>query len=354
VDGLVLAGGASSRFGGQDKTAQRVAGRTLLGRAVQALADGGAGTVVVVGPRLPADVAITCRLVLTREDPPGAGPVAGLQAGLAHVAADEVVVLAADLPGVHGGVVSDLHAALLAAAGRDAAGRDGAGRDGAGRDGAGRDGAGRDGAGRDGAGRDGAGRDGAGLHGTTMVPDAVVAVDTDGRAQWLSGAYRSDALREAVRSVLDGGARTDGRGPSLKTVVGRLQWTGLPAAPSWGRLVDVDTPQDLTRARLDDWAVALLDELDLSGPLGDLPAPSLVELVLDLAKDAAHTVARPAAPVTTFALGLAAGLEAARTPGQPVDLVALRARIDVMIQAYDEGEAPSRDAASDPDAAPTP
>ena len=324
MDGLVLAGGASSRFGGQDKTAQRVAGRTLLGRAVQALADGGAGTVVVVGPRLPADVAITCRLVLTREDPPGAGPVAGLQAGLAHVAADEVVVLAADLPGVHGGVVSDLHAALLAAAGRDAAGRDGAGRD------------------------------GAGLHGTTMVPDAVVAVDTDGRAQWLSGAYRSDALREAVRSVLDGGARTDGRGPSLKTVVGRLQWTGLPAAPSWGRLVDVDTPQDLTRARLDDWAVALLDELDLSGPLGDLPAPSLVELVLDLAKDAAHTVARPAAPVTTFALGLAAGLEAARTPGQPVDLVALRARIDVMIQAYDEGEAPSRDAASDPDAAPTP
>lgn len=306
MDGLVLAGGASSRFGGEDKTAQRVAGRTLLGRAVQALADGGAGTVVVVGPRLPADVAVACRLVLTREDPPGAGPVAGLQAGLAHVAASEVVVLAADLPGVHGGVVSDLNAALVADATDDEA------------------------------------------------PDAVVALDADGRAQWLGGAYRSGALREAVRSVLDGGVRTDGRGPSLKSVVARLRWTGLPAAPSWGRLVDVDTPQDLTRARLDDWAVALVDELDLAGPLGDLPVPSLVELVLDLAKDAAHTVARPAAPVTTFALGLAAGLEAARIQGQPVDLVALRARIDVMIQAYDEGEAPSRDAASDPDAAPTP
>lgn len=32
----------------------------------------------------------------------------------------------------------------------------------------------------------------------------------------------------------------------------------------------------------------------------------LVDLVLDLARDAAHTVARPAAPLTTFVLGYAA------------------------------------------------
>jgi hypothetical protein len=32
------------------------------------------------------------------------------------------------------------------------------------------------------------------------------------------------------------------------------------------------------------------------------------DLVLDLARDAAHGVARPAAPLTTFIVGLAAGL----------------------------------------------
>ena len=32
------------------------------------------------------------------------------------------------------------------------------------------------------------------------------------------------------------------------------------------------------------------------------------DLVLDLARDAAHGVARPAAPLTTFLVGLAAGL----------------------------------------------
>jgi hypothetical protein len=52
---------------------------------------------------------------------------------------------------------------------------------------------------------------------------------------------------------------------------------------------------------LDEWAVELAAALDL-------PAGSAnVALLLDLARDAAHTVARPAAPVTTFLVGLAAG-----------------------------------------------
>jgi hypothetical protein len=41
-----------------------------------------------------------------------------------------------------------------------------------------------------------------------------------------------------------------------------------------------------------------------------------LDLVLDLARDAAHSVARPAAPLTTFLLGYAA----ARRGGTPADV----------------------------------
>lgn len=46
------------------------------------------------------------------------------------------------------------------------------------------------------------------------------------------------------------------------------------------------------------------------------------DLVLDLARDAAHGVARPAAPLTTFLVGLAAGLR-----GGSADDVAAAAEI---------------------------
>lgn len=49
---------------------------------------------------------------------------------------------------------------------------------------------------------------------------------------------------------------------------------------------------------VDDWAAAVLDALGLSDEV-DVP------LLLDLAREAAHAVARPAAPVTTYLLGLA-------------------------------------------------
>lgn len=52
---------------------------------------------------------------------------------------------------------------------------------------------------------------------------------------------------------------------------------------------------------LDAWVSELCAALQLD--------PSAVnrDLVLDLARDAAHGVARPAAPLTTFLVGLAAG-----------------------------------------------
>ncbi len=93
LQAVVLAGGTSQRWDGQDKTQLVVAGRSLLDHALVALPDD--ADVVVVGPPR-----TTSRPVAwTREDPAGSGPAAGVQAGLrALPAGAAVVVLAADLP----------------------------------------------------------------------------------------------------------------------------------------------------------------------------------------------------------------------------------------------------------------
>lgn len=51
---------------------------------------------------------------------------------------------------------------------------------------------------------------------------------------------------------------------------------------------------------LDDWTDAVVAELGLDA------GPDRA-LVLDLARDAAHSVARPSAPLTTYLLGVAVG-----------------------------------------------
>lgn len=51
---------------------------------------------------------------------------------------------------------------------------------------------------------------------------------------------------------------------------------------------------------MDPWIAALCEELDV--PIDDVD----VNAILDLAKDAAHNVDRPAAPVTAFIAGYAA------------------------------------------------
>ncbi|SCL60828.1 Molybdopterin-guanine dinucleotide biosynthesis protein A [Micromonospora citrea] len=91
---VVLAGGAARRMGGLDKPARPVGGRPMRDRVLAAVAD--AASRVVVGP--PAAVPAGVRV--TREEPPGGGPVAAVAAGLALVDAGTPVValLAADLP----------------------------------------------------------------------------------------------------------------------------------------------------------------------------------------------------------------------------------------------------------------
>ncbi len=57
----------------------------------------------------------------------------------------------------------------------------------------------------------------------------------------------------------------------------------------------------MTEVDLDDWVSTVAAELGLRGIEVD------VDAVLDLASVAAHAVVRPAAPLTTFLAGLAAG-----------------------------------------------
>jgi hypothetical protein len=54
--------------------------------------------------------------------------------------------------------------------------------------------------------------------------------------------------------------------------------------------------------KLDEWLAAVAAELGISAPDN-----AEVHTVLDLARDAAHGVARPAAPLTTFLVGVAVG-----------------------------------------------
>jgi hypothetical protein len=54
-------------------------------------------------------------------------------------------------------------------------------------------------------------------------------------------------------------------------------------------------------SRLDEWTTRLARELGVDAAAVD------VDVLLAVARDAAHQVARPAAPLTTFLVGLAAG-----------------------------------------------
>ncbi|PWV58056.1 MULTISPECIES: DUF6457 domain-containing protein [Nocardiopsis] len=54
-----------------------------------------------------------------------------------------------------------------------------------------------------------------------------------------------------------------------------------------------------------EWAELVRAELDLAGT--DPLQKADVDRILDLARDAAHSVARPAAPLTTYLLGVAVG-----------------------------------------------
>ncbi|MGW0610483.1 NTP transferase domain-containing protein [Streptomyces sp. NPDC002788] len=243
-DAVVLAGGAARRLGGADKPGVRVGGRALLDR-VLAACRGARTTVVVASPR-PTARPVTW----AREDPPGGGPLAAIDAGLRHTTAEHVVVLSADLPFIEEPTVGRLLSTLR-----------------------------------------------------TSGADGVLLTDPDGRDQPLVAAYRAPRLRETL-ALLDG--RHGGlAGLPLRRLVAELDLTRVldPVAS-----FDCDTWDDIATARarirehghvLDEWISAVNDELGI-----DLEVDT--RGLLDLARDAAHGVARPAAPLTTFLVGYAA------------------------------------------------
>ena len=254
IDGVVLTGGKSSRLSGTPKAGLLVSGRTLLEHTVTALSL--CRHISVVGT-VPPGVLLPPRIQVTREDPLFGGPAAGVAAGAAALASivhhhsDVTIVLACDMPGVSGAVPLLLEALESVAGG-----------------------------------------------------DGVIAVDSTGALQPLVAAYRTDSLRRA----LAGHPAIDGL--SMRDLIDSLDLTGVPVPDQF--LDDVDTWADAARfgivappsdtdAALAQWSADLARELGLSGVDID------ISLILGLAGKVAHAVVRPAAPLTTFLVGYAAG-----------------------------------------------
>ena len=88
---------------------------------------------------------------------------------------------------------------------------------------------------------------------------------------------------------------------------------------------------------LHDWIDELCDVLDVEAEIDEA-------LVLDLARIVAHQVERPAAPVTAFVLGLAAG----RTDADPEQIEKLAARAQALAEGWDRpADAPDPDDVDD-------
>ncbi|WP_369204850.1 DUF6457 domain-containing protein [Streptomyces sp. PU-14G] len=285
---LVLAGGGASRLGGVDKPAVRVGGRTLLDRVLAACAD--AATTVVVGPRR-----ATYRPVgWVREDPPGGGPLAALDAGLCVLHASPgtpVLVVSADLPFLTRETVDTLLA---------------------------------------------------------LPGDAEAAVAHDGREQPLLAAYRLEPLRRELALLRTEYGHLSGLPLRLVLEGLRRHRVSASSAPALAAAaLDCDTWDDIATARarirehdsvLDEWMGAVKAELGI-----DIDVDT--SALLDLARDAAHGVARPAAPLTTFLVGYAA----ARADGSPEDVARAAARAAQLARRWadETADAASASGASD-------
>ncbi|MDT0455800.1 DUF6457 domain-containing protein [Streptomyces sp. DSM 41527] len=266
-DTIVLAGGAARRLGGADKPALSVGARPLLDRVLAACPD--AAITVVVGPHRPTTRAVVRAL----EDPPGGGPLAALDAGLRHTTAPTVLVLSADLPFLTTATVQGLLAAATGPRGDTGAGSSAVGPEDS---------------------------------GAPPCGDGAMLQDASGRDQPLVAAYRAASLRRELARVRAGHGTLAGL--PLRALVNGLRLERVPDVTATASF-DCDTWEDLSAARarirehgnvLDEWITAVKAELGIEL---DVDTAAL----LDLARDAAHGVARPAAPLTTFLIGYAAG-----------------------------------------------
>lgn len=95
IDGIVLAGGEGRRMGG-GKAAIELRGEALVRRSVDILSPVCRRVVVTSRPDTPLPANLDIEVAY---DAPGrAGPLAGISAGLVALRADDVLILACDLP----------------------------------------------------------------------------------------------------------------------------------------------------------------------------------------------------------------------------------------------------------------
>lgn len=190
---ILLAGGRGSRMGGVTKPLLTVGESTLLQRAVHAVS--GCEPITIVGPEMAAIGAVSW----VREEPPFGGPVAAIAAALEswragrHASRTDPVwtaVVACDLPGVEE-AVEHIESAIATQ--------------------------------------------------PTDV-DGVCLVDGRDRAQWLLGAYRTEALRTVIEEL-----PAAGQGCSMRSVVESLRVILVHAPESM--TFDIDTWDDLAHAR---------------------------------------------------------------------------------------------------------
>ena len=258
---LVLAGGRGSRLGNDDKAAITIAGTSTLDHLIGSLPD--LVPVVVAGPERPTRRLVTFR----REWPIHGGPVDGIASGLGAVRTPVTALLAVDMPWA-GRLAAQLIAEFKSC---DSA--------------------------------------------------ALVPVDGSGFRQPLCAVVRTEALRAALLEL------GDPYGRSLRDLLMLLDVRERPLDEAeMGWVDDIDTPDDLRKARSKSapskaavpstrtdepttkeqgtkamtktWINAVCEQLNL-------PPDVNVDVILDVARVAAHNVERPAAPVTTFLLGLA-------------------------------------------------
>jgi len=243
---VILSGGRARRLG-RDKASTTINGVEMIDRLIRALP---LETQVIVVGEYPQG--LHREVIVTRENPSGAGPVAALYAGLAHVTNENLLLVATDMP-----FAGDFGVKLVSS-----------------------------------------------LIDAPKEIDAIIPKDAEGQLQPLCAAYRTQALKSASTRIGDPNNR------SMKSLITELnfQQREVDREDLWA-LSDVDTVKNLEEARahartsegtqmMNEWIASVKAELGLSVDVD-------VDLLLDVARDAAHNIARPSAPITTYLLGIA-------------------------------------------------
>lgn len=117
VSAAILAGGRARRLGGVPKGLLLVGGEPIVARQLHVLAPLVRGCAIVAGDPAPyAGVAAAAGAQLIRDRDPGRGPLAGLDAALAQLDGEALLLFGCDLPFIDAALVRELRDAHPGAA----------------------------------------------------------------------------------------------------------------------------------------------------------------------------------------------------------------------------------------------